>query len=172
MESDGSPHHYAPAVALDFAKGAALLGEDESDAVAAVVAGRSLFRYKGDLATGTVADFERAACAALGARYAVAVANGTAALRCSLAALGVGTGDEVIVPAFTFIATVNAVVACGAVPVFAEVDDTLGLDPTALDAQITDRTAAIIAVHLENQACDLDAVSAVAERRRIPVIED
>jgi 8-amino-3,8-dideoxy-alpha-D-manno-octulosonate transaminase len=159
-------------VPLDFSKGAALLGAEEADAVAAVVATRSLFRYKGEHAGGTVADFERAACEALGCTYAVAVANGTAALRCTLAALGVGCGDEVIVPAFTFIATVNAVIAAGAVPVFAEVDDTLGLDPTDLDAQITGKTAAIIAVHLENIACDLDAVLAIARRHGVPVIED
>jgi 8-amino-3,8-dideoxy-alpha-D-manno-octulosonate transaminase len=159
-------------VPLDFSKGAALLGAEEADAVAAVIASRSLFRYRGDLAGGTVADFERAACASLGSTYAVAVANGTAALRCALAALGVGCGDEVIIPAFTFIATVNAVVAAGAVPVFAEVDDTLGLDPTELEAQITDRTAAIIAVHLENVACDLDAVQAIAARHEIPILED
>ncbi|MEY2421108.1 MAG: hypothetical protein QOI95_1175 [Acidimicrobiaceae bacterium] len=157
---------------LDFSKGAALLGAEEADAVAAVISGRSLFRYKGDLAGGTVADFERAACAALGCTYAVAVANGTAALRCALAALGVGCGDEVVVPAFTFIATVNAVAAAGAVPVFAEVDDTLGLDATHLESQITDKTAAIIAVHLENVACDLDAVQTVAARHGIPVLED
>jgi 8-amino-3,8-dideoxy-alpha-D-manno-octulosonate transaminase len=159
-------------VPLDYSKGAAWLGQEEADAVAAVVASRSLFRYKGELATGTVADFERAACAALGCDYAVAVANGTAALRCALAALGVGCGHEVIVPAFTFIATVNAVVAAGAVPVFAEIDDSLGLDPTDLDDCITDKTAAIIAVHLENVACDVDDVLAVAARRGIPVIED
>ena len=157
---------------LDFSKGAALLGTEEAEAVAAVIASRSLFRYKGEHAGGTVADFERAACEALGSSYAVAVANGTAALRCALAALGVGCGDEVIVPAFTFIATVNAVVAAGAVPVFAEVDDTLGLDPHDLESQITDKTAAIIAVHLENVACDLDAVLAVADRHQVPVVED
>jgi dTDP-4-amino-4,6-dideoxygalactose transaminase len=157
---------------LDFSKGAAWLGDAEADAVAAVIASRSLFRYKGDLATGAVADFERAACAALGCRYAVAVANGTAALRCSLAALGIGCGDEVVVPAFTFIATVNAVVAAGAVPVFAEIDDTLGLDPLELESCITGRTAAIIAVHLENVACDLDAIVDIARRRGVPVVED
>ncbi|MEY2461167.1 MAG: hypothetical protein QOG30_2997, partial [Acidimicrobiaceae bacterium] len=161
-----------PSVPLDFSKGAALLGTEEAEAVAGVVASRSLFRYKGDLVGGTVADFERAACATLGCAYGVAVANGTAALRCALAALGVGCGDEVIVPAFTFIATVNAVVAAGAVPVFAEVDDTLGLDPVDLDAQITDRTAAIIGVHLENVACDLDAITAAAASRGVPIVED
>jgi 8-amino-3,8-dideoxy-alpha-D-manno-octulosonate transaminase len=157
---------------LDFAKGAALIGQEEADAVAAVVAGRALFRYKGEHVAGTVADFERAACAALDCAYAVAVANGTSALRCALAALGVGCGDEVIVPAFTFIATVNAVVTAGAVSVFAEVDDSLGLDPTDLANHITERTAAIIVVHIENVACDLDAIGAVARDAGVPVIED
>jgi 8-amino-3,8-dideoxy-alpha-D-manno-octulosonate transaminase len=157
---------------LDFAKGAALLGQAEAEAVAAVIAGRTLFRYQRERVAGAVADFERATCDALGCRYAVAVANGTAALRCALAALGVGCGDEVIVPAFTFVATVNAVIAAGAVPVFAEVDDTLGLDCRDLAANVTDRTAAIIAVHLENVACDLDGVLDVAARHDVPVIED
>ena len=161
-----------PAVPLDFSKGAGLLGQEEADAVAAVVASGSLFRYQGDHATGTVAAFERAACEALGATYAVAVANGTAALRCALAALGVGPGDEVIVPAFTFIATVNAVVAAGAVPVFAEVDDTLGLDPADLERHINEHTAAVIVVHLENAAADLDALLPIAERHDVPIIED
>jgi 8-amino-3,8-dideoxy-alpha-D-manno-octulosonate transaminase len=157
---------------LEFAKGAALLGEEEAEAVAAVVRSRSLFRYKGEHAAGTVADFEQAARDTLATTFATAVSNGTAALRCALAALGVGCGDEVVVPAFTFIATANAVVAAEAVPVFAEIDDTLGLDPDLLEDNITDRTAAIIAVHLENVACDLSRVLAVAHAHGIPVIED
>ena len=131
-------------VPLDFSKGAALLGTEEAEAVAAVVASRSLFRYKGELVGGTVADFEQAACEALGCAYAVAVANGTAALRCALAALGVGCGDEVIVPAFTFIATVNAVVTASAVPVFAEVDDTLGLDTVAEGIEFEPQVSALL----------------------------
>jgi len=157
---------------LEFAKGAALLGDEEIDALAAVIRSRSLFRYRGDHAVGTVADFERGVCEALGCEYAVAVANGTAALRCALAALGVGRGDEVVVPAFTFIATVNAVLVAGAVPVFCEVDDTLGVDPDDLAAKITERTAAAIVVHIENVAADLDRVLAVATPRNVPVIED
>ena len=165
----GTPVRTAP---LDFAKGAARLGQAEAEAVAAVVASRSLFRYRGEQATGAVADFERAVCDALGCRYAVAVASGTAALRCALAALGIGCGDEIVVPAFTFVATVNAVVAAGAVPVFAEVDETLGLDCADLATHVTDRTAAIVAVHIENVACDLDGLMEVGARHQLPVIED
>lgn len=165
----GTPVRTGP---FAFAKGSARLGRAEADAVASVVGSHVLFRYKGAQASGTVADFERRACTALGCGYAVAVANGTAALRCALAALGVGCGHEVVVPAFTFIATVNAVVAAGAVPVFAEVDDSLGLDPADLDTHITDRTAAVIAVHLENVACDIEAVNDIASRRGVPVLED
>jgi 8-amino-3,8-dideoxy-alpha-D-manno-octulosonate transaminase len=165
----GTPVRSEP---LEFAKGAALLGDEEAEALAAVVRGRSLFRYKGEHAVGTVADFELAALDALGCTFATAVSNGTAALRCALAALGVGCGDEVVVPAFTFIATANAVVAAGAVPVFAEIDDTLGLDSALLEDSITDRTGAIIAVHLENVACDLTHVMGVANAHGIPVVED
>ncbi|HMC41745.1 MAG TPA: DegT/DnrJ/EryC1/StrS family aminotransferase, partial [Acidimicrobiales bacterium] len=108
----------------------------------------------------------------LGSRYAVATSSGTAALRCGLAALGVGCGDEVIVPAFTFIATVNAVVVSGAVPVFAEIDETLGLDPHDVDTLISPRTAAVIPVHLENGACDMAPLLEVCRRRGVPVLED
>ena len=165
----GSPVRTAP---LEFSKGAALLGDAEAEAVAAAVRSGSLFRYKDGHTACTVADFERAACEAFGTTYATAVANGTSALRCAIAALGAGCGDEVVVPAFTFVATVNAVVAAGAVPVFAEVDDSLGLDPHLLPDCITERTAAIVAVHLENVACDLDRVLDVASPNHIPVIED
>lgn len=134
-----------PARPLDFGKGAALIGDEEAAAVERVVRSRSLFRYGGPDHQGTVSAFEAGVCEQLGVRYAVAVSSGTAALRCALAALGIGPGARVVVPAFTFIATVNAVVACGATPVFAEVDDTLNLDPTCVpDAD------AVIHVHIEN----------------------
>ena len=141
---------------LEFSKGAGLLGEDERQAALEVLQSGSLFRYYGPNLLGKVSQFERALEAFTGSSYAVATSSGTAALRCSLAALGVGCGDEVIVPAFTFIATVNAVVVAGAVPVFAEVDDSLGLDPADVAAKINPRTAAVVAVHLENVACDMD----------------
>jgi 8-amino-3,8-dideoxy-alpha-D-manno-octulosonate transaminase len=150
---------------LDFGKGASLIGDEEREAVDRVMRSRSLFRYYGPDLQGTVAAFEAGVCRELVVGYAVAVSSGTAALRCALASLGIGPGDEVIVPAFTFIATVNAVVAAGATPVFAEVDDTLGLDPTKVP--VSDRTKAAIVVHIENVVCDMDALAL-----GVPVIED
>ncbi|HEX2850840.1 MAG TPA: aminotransferase class I/II-fold pyridoxal phosphate-dependent enzyme [Acidimicrobiales bacterium] len=153
-------------------KGVTLLGDAERDAVLEVIESRSLFRYYGPDLRHKVDSFEAAAKSFLGAAHAVAVSSGTAALRCALAALGVGCGDEVILPALTFIASVNAVVVAGAVPIFAEIDHTLGLDPDDVDAKITPRTAAIIPVHLDNGACDMDPIMEVARRRGVPVIED
>jgi 8-amino-3,8-dideoxy-alpha-D-manno-octulosonate transaminase len=157
---------------LSFAKGAALLGDEERAAVLEVLDSRSLFRYYGPEFLAKVSAFESDLATYTGASFATATASGTAALRCALAALGVGCGDEVIVPAFTFIATVNAVVVAGAVPVFAEVDESLGLDAADVAAKITPRTAAVIAVHLENVACDLNAVTDVTRTAGIPLIED
>lgn len=153
-------------------KGITLFGEEEKAAVLEVLESRSLFRYYGPKLLEKVAAFEAASKELLGARYAVATSSGTAAIRAALAALGVGCGDEVVVPALTFIASVNAVVVAGAVPVFAEIDDTLGLDPRDLEAKITERTAAILPVHLDNGACDMDPIMEIARRRGIPVIED
>jgi 8-amino-3,8-dideoxy-alpha-D-manno-octulosonate transaminase len=147
-----------------------MLDADEIAAVTAVLEGRKLFRYDATRETSAVAAFEDALGQRLGVAHVVAVSSGTAALRAGLAALGVGCGDEVIVPAFTFIATVNAVVTAGAVPVFCEVDDSLTMNPRDLAAKITPRTAAIVPVHLENVAADMDALLAAAGD--IPILED
>ena len=165
----GTPIRTEP---LRPAKGLGLFGEEERAAALRVLESRSLFRYYGPDLQNEVAGLEAAVCDTLGAGHAVAVSSGTAALRVALAAAGVGCGDEVIVPSFTFIATVNAVVVAGAVPVFAEVDDTLGLDVADVAAKITDRTAAVIAVHLENEACDLDGLQTLLADRPIALIED
>jgi dTDP-4-amino-4,6-dideoxygalactose transaminase len=153
-------------------KGLSVFGQEERDAAIEVLNSRSLFRYYGPQLLNKVEAFEQAACEMLGSEHAVATSSGTAALRAGLAALGVGCGDEVIVPSLTFIATVNAVVVSGAVPIFAEIDDTLGLDPADVEAKVTSRTAAIIPVHLDNSPCDMDAIMEVARRRGVPVLED
>ena len=118
--------------------------------------------------------FEAAFASALGAPHAVAVSNGTAALHVACLALGIGPGDEVIVPSLTFVATANAVVYCGATPVFADIvsEDDWTLSPAAIEEQITPRTAAIIVVHYGGALCDMAAILDVARRHGLAVIED
>jgi len=142
----------------------------EDDDVAAVVdALRSDW-----LTTGPrVQAFERAFAACAGARDAVSVNSGTAALHAALAAAGVGPGDEVITTPLTFVATANAIVYRGADPVFADVDpDTLLLDPARVEARLSSRTKAILAVDYAGQPCDYDALRDLARSRRLVLIAD
>lgn len=156
--------------ALDHRRGASLVGDEEVEAVTRVLRSQSLFRYYGPDLQGTVEAFERGVEQQLGVPHALATSSGTAALTASLAALGVGPGDEVVVPAVTFVATANAVVVAGAVPVFCDLDDSLGMDPDALRSLMNERTAAVVPVHLENVVCDMDGVLAAAGG--VPVLED
>lgn len=120
-----------------------------------------------------VEDFERAWAAYCGRRHAVGVGNGTDALQLALQALGIGHGDEVIVPANTFVATAEAVVAAGAIPRFIDVDpETLVVSASLIEAAITARTAAVIVVHLYGQPPDMDAITHVAQRANLAVVED
>jgi dTDP-4-amino-4,6-dideoxygalactose transaminase len=116
---------------------------------------------------------EREIAEACGVRHAVGLASGTEALELGLHACSVKAGDEVIVPAFTFIATGSAVSALGARPIFADIEPaTFNLDPDQIESRITPRTRAIVAVHLFGLSADMDAILAVAEKHGIPVIED
>jgi len=126
------------------------------------------------LTTGpAVEEFERAFASYTGARHAVAVANGTAALHAAMFALGIGPGDEVIVPPLTFAATANCVVYQGATPVFADVvPDTLLLDPACVDKKITPRTKAIIAVDYAGQPCAYDALRGMARAHGLALVAD
>ena len=119
------------------------------------------------------AALEQEIAQACGVRYGIGVASGTEALELALHACGVGAGDEVIVPAFTFIATGSAVSALGARPVFADIEPgTFNLDPEQIELRITPRTRAIVAVHLFGLAADMDPILALAAKHGIPVIED
>ena len=117
--------------------------------------------------------FETQYASATGATHCLATANGTSALLTALAALGIGAGDEVIVPPYTFVATVNVVLAMQALPVFADTDiDTFQIDARAIAGAITDRTRLILPVHLGGSVADMDTILATASSRQIPVLED
>lgn len=160
-----TPSAAAVPVRIPIAK--PLLGPEEEAAVAAVL-------RSGMLAHGPVTeDFERRFAAYVGAPHAVAVANGTAALHLALAAAGVGPGDEVLVPAFTFVATANAVLMVGARPVFVDVDPaTFTMDPADARRALTPRTKALLPVHLYGLAADLDPLLELAAGRDLALVED
>ena len=143
------------------------VGEPEQERVRTVIA--SNYINDGDVTE----EFEREIARLTGARHAVGVTSGTAAIYLSLMALDIGPGDEVIVPDMTFIATANAVTMTGARPVLVDVDPrTLNMDPVALQAAITSRTRAIVPVHVSGRAADMKAILAVCGPRGIPVVED
>ncbi|GAB4343716.1 MAG: DegT/DnrJ/EryC1/StrS family aminotransferase [Desulfobulbaceae bacterium] len=152
-----------------------VFGEEEKREVLEVFDTGVLFRYEFAQQRGDVykvREFEEAFARYTGSGYAQAVTSGTAALKVALAALGVGAGDEVITQGFTFVATWEAIFDVGAIPVFTEVDETLNMDPADLEKKITDRTAAIIPVHMLGAQARIREICEIAERHGIPVIED
>lgn len=126
------------------------------------------------LTTGPkIAEFEQTVADYVGAKYAVAISNGTSALHAACFAAGIGPGDEVITTPLTFAASANCVLYCGGTPVFADVDPkTYNIDPEDIRRKITDKTKAIIAVHLAGQPCDMDAIHSIAREHGLIVIED
>lgn len=143
------------------------IGQEEISAVTDVL-------KSGMLASGDrVRDFEIKFADFCGSNHAVAVNNGTAALHAALLAAGIGPGDEVIVPAFSFVATASAVLMCGAKPVFADVDEkTFTVDPSQVTERVTPRTRAVIGVHLFGQPCDIEPIQEICESRSLKFIED
>lgn len=118
-------------------------------------------------------EFENKIKELTGAQYAIAVSNGTAALYVALKVLGIGEGDEVIVPDFTFIATPNSVKMAGGTPIMVDVDrKTFNIDPVKIEAVITEKTKAIMPVHIFAQSADMDAILRVADKYKLPVVED
>lgn len=127
----------------------------------------------GRLQGSEVESFEQQFATMHGCRHGIAMVNGTVSLRLALMAAGLKAGDEVIVPAYTFLSTASAVVEANAVPVFVDVDlATFNIDPAAIEAAITPRTAAVVPVHFAGQVADIDAVRAVADRHGLFVLED
>ena len=149
------------------------IGDEELEALTRVVRSKNVFRYYG-VGEGPreVAEFEREFAAHLGARHALCVNAGSSALICGLVGAGVGRADEVIIPAYTWNATANAVIATGAVPVLAEVDDSLTLDPDDVVRKVTSRTKAILPVHMRGAPADMAALGDVAREHGLAIVED
>src|SRR5262249_23333723 len=152
--------------------GGLLMGAEEKAQVLEVLDSQTLYRHYGPRPRHKAAELEQRFAAAMGARHALAVTSGTGALLVGLAALGVGPGDEVIVPTYTWVATINAGVTRGAVPVFVDIDESLTMAPRAVEAAITEATVAIVPVHMRGAAADIAAIVAIADRHGIPVLED
>ena len=144
-------------------------GEQERAAVSEVLASGKVNYRTG----GHGRQFEQDFAKAMGCEYGVALANGSVSLELALIALGIGKGDEVIVPSYTFIATASSVVLRGATPIFADVDpETINISAASIRNKISERTKAVIAVHLLGCPCDMDAISAIAKEFDIHIIED
>lgn len=155
--------------------GAELIGQEEIKEVMDVLSTGVLMRYGFDRerkGVYKVQAFEEAFAKYCGAGYGLGVTSGSAALKVALKALDVGPGDEVIIPAFTFLATYEAVLEVGAIPVMADIDETLNLDPRSAESRITDCTKAIIPVHMCGAPAHIDRILEVAKRNGLKVLED
>lgn len=166
----GNPIRTTP-LPLEF-PGVHHMDEEEIDAAVRVLRSRSPFRYYGVNLQGEVEAFEREFASFLGIDHCLAVNSGTGALHVALSALGVGPGQEVIVPAYMWVSVVAAVVNLGAIPVLADIDDTFGIDPVSFEAKITPRTAGVILVHMSGAPVNVEAVAQIARDRRIFLLED
>jgi len=168
----GGPMAVTEPAPPNFLHGTNEIGEEEIRAVTNVLRSKVLFRYAADRSNSTVAQFEALFASKTGAKYVLAVNSGTSALIAGLVALKVSQGDEVLIPAYTYIATAAAVMAVGALPVLVEMDESLSMDPQDMQEKITDRTTAIIPVHMRGIPCDMGRIMEVARRRKIAVLED
>jgi len=145
------------------------VGEEEIEAIAAVIRSKKLFRYND---TSQCATFEKRWAKYLNVKFAHMSASGTNALTAGLSALGIGPGDEVIVPAHTYMASGAAVLAVGAIPVIVDIDDSITLSPDAFEDAIGPRTRGVIPVHMWGQVCDMDRIMKIARKKKVFVIED
>ena len=146
-----------------------VVGQEEIDAITRVIRSGALFRY----GIGSECDrFEQRYAKYLGSKHFALAASGSNALVAAMIGLGLGPGDEVLIPAHTYMATATSVLAVGAIPVIVDIDETLTIDPIALEDAIRPRTKAVVPVHMWGAACDMAAIMAIAERHNLIVIED
>lgn len=155
--------------------GSAAIGAEEEALVLDVLRRQELFRYYGNdprVPPPMAATLEKEACALFGTKFALAVTSATAALEITLAASGIGPGDEVIIPAWSWISCFTSVVRCGARPVLAEIDASLCLDPAEIARLATPRTKAVMVIHFQGASADMDGIMAEAKKAGLFVLED
>ncbi|MCD6442433.1 MAG: DegT/DnrJ/EryC1/StrS family aminotransferase [Thermotogae bacterium] len=152
--------------------GAVMIDEEEIQSVVEVLKAKSPFRFYGPSLLGKTKSFEEKFAEFVGVKHALAVSSGTAALVVSLRALGIGEGDEVIVPANTFIASAGAVLESGATPVYAEVDESLTIDVNKIEERITPKTKALMVVHFAGVPCKMNDVLEIVKEHGLILIED
>ena len=155
--------------------GTELFGKEEKKEINDVLETGILFRYNHDAQRNNIwkaREFENEVKKLLGAKYAHAVSSGSTAVACAMASAGIGAGDEVIVPPFTFIASVEAVLFAGALPVFAEIDETLCLSAKGIKAAITPKTKAVLLVHMCGGMAQMDEILRVCKEHNLTLIED
>jgi len=155
--------------------GAYWFGKEETEAVMEVMQSGYLFRYGSEndpKFLHKVSTLEKEFARYCGANYALATSSGTSSLLVSLIALGLKPGDEVIVPAYTFVATYSSCIFAGLVPVLTEIDESLSMDPEDIEHRITSRTKAIIPVHMLGNSCNMDRIMGIAKKYNLRVLED
>lgn len=152
--------------------GVSLIGDEELKELKDVVSQKSPFRFYGIGNPQKVREFEKNVNAYFGVKYSLAVSSGSAALLCATAALGIGPGDEVIMPAFSWYSDFNSIALMGALPVFADIDESMNIDPKDFERKITNRTKAVIVIHYQGAPANMDEILSIAGKRNIKVIED
>ena len=155
--------------------GTELFGAEEKKEINDVLETGIMFRFNHEAQRNNIwkaRDFEAEVRKITGAKYAHAVSSGSTAVSCALAAAGVGAGDEVIVPPFTYIASVEAVLFAGGIPVFAEIDETLCLSAQGIEKAITKKTKAVLLVHMCGQMADMPSILEVVKRHNLVLVED
>lgn len=155
--------------------GAYWFGKEEMDAVMRVMQSGHLFRYGSESDPNflqAVATLEKEFAKYCGAKFALATSSGTSSLVASVIALELKPGDEIIVPAYTFVASYTSCIFAGLIPVLCEIDESLTLDPNDIEHRITPRTKAIMPVHMLGNACDMDRIMAIAKKHQLRALED
>ena len=148
------------------------IGFKEKINVLKVLNSKSLFRYHGPKLLFMTDKLENMLKKYLNVKYVLACTNGASALKLACVAYGIGHGDEVIMSPFPFIASASSVLACGAIPKFVDIDETMDIDPTKIEDAITDKTKAVMCIHMQGQCCDMNPILNIAKKHNLIIIED